>query len=172
MPKGPLRTSPPTTRPRTLYWTPLFQLTDARATPAVAYLQRRTIAPPYPDNLYYLPDVWLEQLHRVGEGALVAELHAHGALLGVQVTWLDPFGAKSLHEPVRQTFLFADTRAKAAVFTLQVPKDAVWRSKHTPQRVVCEGVEDALSSYVAGGGATHRGVARRRSAATRRCPSR
>ena len=120
-------------------------LTDTRAAPAVAYLLGRALEPPYPENLKYLPDVWLAELHRVGESALVAELDANGASLGVQVTWLTPLGTKSLHAPVRQTFLFADPRAKAAVFSLRVPENEVWHAKDAPEHVVCEGAEDALS---------------------------
>ena len=42
-------------------------LTDARAVSAVAYLSSRGLQPPYPQNLRYLPDVWLGQLHRPGK---------------------------------------------------------------------------------------------------------
>jgi hypothetical protein len=126
-------------------------LTGARAAPAVAYLSSRGLQVPYPVTLRYLPDdIWLEQVHRPGEGALVAELHAHGALLGVQITWLNPLGAKSLHVPVRETFRFVDPRAKASVFSLAVSKDQVWNAEHAPARVLVECVEDALSCYVAG----------------------
>ena len=123
----------------------VIPLTDPRAGPVVTYLASRGLAPPYPETLHCLPDVWIEQLHRPGEIAMVAELYAHDTLLGAQVTWLDVFGAKSLHEPARETFFFEDQRAKAATFQIQT----ACSTEGAPDIVACEGVEDALSLAMA-----------------------
>jgi len=110
------------------------------ATPAAANLASRGLRSPYPDNLRFLPDT------RIGEGALVAVLEAHGAIIGVQITHLDPDGRKSLVRPLRETFPLERMRGKAGAFVLPASDPTL------DTIIVCEGVEDALSVRQAGRG--------------------
>jgi hypothetical protein len=104
-------------------------------TPAAAYLQSRALSPPWPPWLRFVADA------RTGEDGLLAILRAHQTDVGLQVTYLDPAGAKSTVEPLRQAFLWERDHGKAGVFewspfmpgTDQLPL------------LVCEGVEDVLS---------------------------
>jgi hypothetical protein len=109
-------------------------------TSVVPYLTSRALPSPYPDNLRYLPNA------RMGEGAMVAVLEAHGTTIGVQITYLDAAGRKSMVNPVRETFTLERERGKAGVFILSAI-DA--QHEQEPARLA-EGVEDALSLRQAG----------------------
>lgn len=106
-------------------------------TPSEQYLQARSLSPPYASDLLgHIEDV------RVGESALVAVMRADERVTGVQLTYLDPNGRKSLVEPVRDRFDLEP--AKHAVFEIQAAKAAPPDSKF--DTVVCEGLEDGLST--------------------------
>ena len=107
---------------------------------AEVYLtQARGISGPYPDWVRYL------QHARVGEGALVGLLRSHDRLVGVQVTYLDTFGSKSLVRPQRRRFMLE--RAPDAVF--EIPSTAGIVDKDA-DLLVFEGLEDLLTGYMLG----------------------
>ena len=127
-------------------------LTEPAAAPAVTYLTGRSLPPPYPDIVGFLPDtVWHEDLDRPGEGALVGRLTANGLPCGAQLGWLTPQGGKSLIEPARQVFLLDIPQRRAAVFDLPVAMTSVQQFSQGPfDRCICEGLENALSCALAG----------------------
>jgi hypothetical protein len=87
-------------------------------TNAEVYLaQERSIPGPYLDCVRYLQDA------RVGEGALVGLLRSHDRGVGVQITYLDTEGRKSLVRPQRRRFM--RERAPDAVFEIAAAADVV-----------------------------------------------
>jgi hypothetical protein len=106
---------------------------EITCTVAEKYLrEQRRIDAPYPDGLKYLPNA------RIGEGALVVPLYSHGRITGVQVTYLDPEGRKSIVVPQRRRFNLE--KAADAVFLLP------YAGENT-DIVIAEGLEDALSAW-------------------------
>jgi hypothetical protein len=106
---------------------------EITGTPAERYLsEHRRIDPPYPPDLKYLPNA------RCGEGALVAPLYSHERITGIQVTYLDMEGRKSVVSPQRRRF------------NLEKAPDAVFLLPYTGENtnvVIAEGLEDALSVW-------------------------
>jgi hypothetical protein len=115
----------------------LTAMVPAAGTIGETYLRMRDCPPPYPDCVRWLKDA------RTGESALVGVLTAHDVIVGCQLTYLDAFGRKSLHAPVRQTFKFDRERAKGAVF-------AVEKLSGNGVLALAEGLEDALSVAACG----------------------
>lgn len=74
----------------------LVAAVPVEGTPGEAYLRGRGLEPAYPECVKFLPEA------RTGEGALVGQLTAHDRVVGVQLTYLDPVGRKSLVLPVRR----------------------------------------------------------------------
>ncbi len=110
-------------------------------TPAAAYLAGRGIDGPYPDNLKFVPKA------RQGEGALLAVVANSDGPTAVQVTYLDAKGNKSAVMPQRRIYRLRPDWSSTGGFSLTLA-DAPART------VMAEGVEDALSLYQAGAGAT------------------
>jgi hypothetical protein len=109
-------------------------------TNAEVYLtQARGIPGPYADCVQYLHDA------RVGEGALVGLLRSHDRVVGVQITYLDAFGSKSLVWPQRRRFMLE--KAPDAVF--EIPSTAGIVDKDA-DLLVFEGLEDLLSGNMLG----------------------
>jgi putative DNA primase/helicase len=109
----------------------------ADGTLAETYLRSRGIQPPYPDCVRFLANA------RLGESAMVGLLIAHDAIIGTQLTYLDALANKSLHEPVRQTFLLDRERAKGAVFVVE-------KLSSNGRLLLAEGLEDGLSLRACG----------------------
>ena len=100
---------------------------------AETYLHGRDIAlPVWPPGLRFLESA------RAGEAGLVAHLTSHGRTVGVEVTYLDPTGQRSLCQPVRRRFM------------LERAQDAVFELPGTDGVIIAEGVVDALSLRMAG----------------------
>ena len=118
---------------------------EIEATPAKAYLQSRNLWPlpaGVDRSLRWAPEV------RGDEGALVAAVtDGDGKVIAIQMLYLTPTGQKSKAHPVRRT--------------LRGPHD--WRSRGacrigapgTPDLVLTEGVEDAISALMAGAKQAH-----------------
>jgi hypothetical protein len=110
---------------------------SAEGTVAEVYLRSRGLAPPYVDCVRFLSD------GRIGESALVGLLMAHHSVVGAQLTYLDPIGRKSLHEPVRQTFVIDHERAKGAAFIVE-------KLSANASLLLCEGLEDGVALLASG----------------------
>jgi hypothetical protein len=108
-----------------------------KGTPAEAYLSSRGLPGAYPDCAQWLPNA------RAGEGAFVGILRSHDRIVGMQLTYLDPMGRKSLIEPVVQRFMLE--KAPGAVFEIYpTPADNIKDIKY--DLVITEGLEDGLSN--------------------------
>jgi putative DNA primase/helicase len=115
--------------------------TPVADTPAAAYLAGRGVDGPCPDNLKFVPEA------RLGEGALLAVVASPDGPSAIQVTYLDAKGTKSATMPQRRIYRLRSDWSSAGCFSLTLAA--------APARtVIAEGVEDALSLYQAGAGAT------------------
>jgi putative DNA primase/helicase len=121
-------------------------------TVGATYLASRGLEAPYPACVKWLPDA------RIGEGALVGVLTARGATVGVQLAYLDPTGCKSLHEPVRQTFLHDREHGNGLMFQIQDGKAGNAAGRERGVVLLAEGLEDGLSLRAAGCTETIRAV--------------
>jgi hypothetical protein len=73
---------------------------DVLGTEGETYLRSRGLPPSYPPCIAFYPNA------RSGEAALVASLSTpDGRIVGVQLTYLDPYGRKSTVQPQRRSFL-------------------------------------------------------------------
>jgi hypothetical protein len=102
---------------------------------AAIYLNSRQLPPPYPPELLgFIEDA------RLGEGAVAGVLRAHDRVVGVQLTYLDPDGCRSLVAPLRERFNLEV--AAGAVFEIQAAGSV---KELTFDTILCEGLEDGLS---------------------------
>lgn len=116
-------------------------LPDIAGTLAETYLHSRGIAlPVWPPGLQFL------ETARAGEAGLVAHLTSHDRTVGVEVTYLDPTGKRSLCQPVRRRFM------------LERVQDAVFELPGTQGVIITEGIVDALSLRMAGVTSTILGI--------------
>jgi hypothetical protein len=105
-------------------------------TPAADYLASRGVHGTYPDCVRYFPGA------RTGEGALVGVLQSHDRVVGIQLTYIDPMGRKSLVEPARRRFMLE--KSPDAVFEIySAPSGKVKDIRY--DLIVAEGLEDGLS---------------------------
>jgi len=111
------------------------RLTDATGTSAATYLHSRGLTGPLPACVRFLADA------RLGECAIAGLLTSHGRTVGVQLTYLDPDGRKSIILPSRRRFMLE--RAPDAVFAIASPAAGV--TDLLADTLICEGLEDALS---------------------------
>jgi DNA polymerase I-like protein with 3'-5' exonuclease and polymerase domains len=109
----------------------LANAVDVIATPAEIYLRSRSLDAPFP-GVQYLPDA------RVGEGAVVAVLRAHDREVGIQLTYIDSQGRKSVVAPLRRRLMF-EKCPEAAFFMPFAGQNSSF--------TVCEGLEDTLSAF-------------------------
>jgi hypothetical protein len=101
-------------------------------------LKQRKLQQPFWDGLRYLPDA------RTGEGALIAPLSVldNGKAAGYLATFLDPDGRKSAIDPVRQTWKLDEKPTPNAIFDLPTSETA-------DITMICDGLEDAMSVWLA-----------------------
>jgi hypothetical protein len=97
------------------------------------YLASRLLPPPYdPDLVRHLENA------RIGEDALVALARGQGRVVGVQLTYLDPTGTKSLVRPLRRYFALESIPG----FFEITPAASTERPRRT---LIAEGAEDGLT---------------------------
>ena len=128
---------------RTTYVETLWRCAEeSKDTPAETYLKSRGVWP-----LPAAADKALRWLPNAREGALVAAITDDvGALVAIQLTHITPEGEKSRMQPVRLTIRGPHDWRSRGAFRLGAP---------TPDLVLTEGVEDALSAIAAGAGCVH-----------------
>jgi hypothetical protein len=115
---------------------------DKNGTPAKAYLESRGTWPVPAEADKVLR--WLPTAHG---GMLVAAITDDaGALVAIQQTRITPEGEKSKLQPVRMTISGCHDWRSRGAFRLGAP---------TPDLVLTEGVEDALSAFAAGAACVH-----------------
>jgi len=108
-------------------------------TPAERYLvEQRGLQQPFWAALRYLADA------RTAEGALIAPLTVDGKLVGVQATFLEPDGRKSVIDPARQIWKLTEKPTPSAIF------DLPHRGGNVDEIVICDGLEDALVVWTFG----------------------
>ena len=118
---------------------------EIEATPAKAYLKSRNLWPlpaGVDKALRWAPEV------RGDEGALVAAVtDGDGKVIAVQMLYLTPTGQKSEAQPVRRTLRGPHDWRSRGAFRIGAPG--------TPDLVLTEGVEDAISALMAGAKHAH-----------------
>lgn len=101
------------------------------------YLQRRGLAPPYPEWCRFVENA------RAGDDALLTGIEAAGRVVGIQILYLAPDGSKSLATPQRRTFYIDRQGGRAGVFHYQPD---VSKADLAPRPLLlAEGAEDCLS---------------------------